>query len=191
VIDLLDVVFRVVSALEACGIRYSVGGSLASSVSGEPRSSIDADIVVDMTAAQALALAEMLGPEFYADPEALQRAAAERSPVNLIHQPSSIKVDLFVAGTMLDHRQLERRRLIQISSEPDRRIHMHSPEDIVLQKLHWYRLGGEVSDRQWRDVLAVILVQGPRLDRDYVVTTAAELGLSDLLVRALDQAGRE
>jgi hypothetical protein len=190
VTDLLDVVSRVVTALEACQIPYSVGGSLASSVSGEPRASIDADVVVDMNSRQALALADALGAEFYADGDALRRAAVERSTVNLIHQPSSIKVDLFVAASPLDRRQLERRRLVQIASDPDRAVFMHSPEDIVLQKIHWFRLGGEVSDRQWRDVLSVILVQGARLDSRYLSTTAAEIGLTDLLERALAEAAR-
>jgi hypothetical protein len=185
----LDIVVRVTTALETCGIPYSVGGSLASSVSGEPRASIDADIVVDMTAPQALALAETLGHEFYAERDALERAVAERSTVNLIHQPSSVKVDLFVARSLLDWRQLERRTRVHITEHPDRSIFMHTPEDIVLQKLHWFRLGGEVSDRQWRDVLSVVLVQGRRLDRAYLEATAAEVGLSDLLARAFDQGG--
>lgn len=188
--DLLDVVGHVVTALEGCDIPYSVGGSLASSVSGEPRASVDADIVVDMTARQALAFVDALGSEFYADPQALQRAAADRSTVNLIHTPTSLKVDLFVARSLLDRRQLERRRPVQIARDPDRTIFMHSPEDIVVQKLHWYRLGGEVSDRQWRDVLSVILVQGTRLDRGYMAATATEAGLTDLLDRAFAETAR-
>jgi hypothetical protein len=54
----------------------------------------------------------------------------------------------------------------RIAPRVQRVLHVHPPEDILLQKLRWFRLGGEVSDRQWRDVLAIIRVQGPRLDRD-------------------------
>ena len=66
---------------------------------------------------------------------------------------------------------------------------MPSAEDTVLAKLQWYRDGGEVSDRQWTDVLGVLEVQGQALDRAYLAEWARELGLTDLLRRALDDAG--
>jgi hypothetical protein len=95
-----------------------------------------------------------------------------------------VKVDLFVAGgTPLDARQLARRLAVDVGG--GRRLHVHPPEDILLQKLRWYRLGGEVSDRQWRDVAAIVRVQGERLDRDYLREGAAVLGVTDLLERAL------
>ena len=64
-----------------------------------------------------------------------------------------------------------------------------SPEDTVLAKLEWYRKGGEVSDRQWRDLLGVLKVQGETLDRAYLDHWAGELDVSDLLHRALEEAG--
>jgi hypothetical protein len=60
--------------------------------------------------------------------------------------------------------------------------------DILLQKLRWYRRGGEVSDRQWRDIAAIVRVQGRRLDREYLRESAGILGVSDLLERALGDA---
>jgi hypothetical protein len=137
-----------------------------------------------MPAAQMAPFLETLGDAFYADGDAVRRAVATRTAANLIHRSSGIKIDLFIAGSELEARQLERRRHVQVARNPARFLYVHSPEDIVLQKLHWYRMGGEVSDRQWRDVCGVISVQGNRLDRKYLQTTAAREGLTDLLERA-------
>jgi len=64
--------------------------------------------------------------------------------------------------------QLSRRRRVQVAAGPDRYLYVHTPEDILLQKLRWFRLGREVSDRQWRDVVGIVLVQGQALARDYL-----------------------
>ena len=69
-----------------------------------------------------------------------------------------------------------------------RDIHVHPPEDILLQKLRGFKLGGEISDRQWRDVLGIVRVQGDRLDRHYLERDAPVLDVGDLLRRALTDA---
>lgn len=191
VTDLLEVALLVTSALEANGITYSVGGSLASGFSGEPRATLDVDISVALETPHVEPLLAALGDAFYADGDALLRAIGERSSANLLHHESGIKIDLFVAASELDARQLERRRRIRVADNPDRFLYVHSPEDILLQKLHWYRLGGEVSDRQWRDVLSIVLVQDQRLDREYLAAMAARVGLTPLLERALRQGGAQ
>ena len=88
-----------------------------------------------------------------------------------------------------DAEQLERRRPVAVSDGPEPRVYISSPEDLILRKLAWYREGGGVSDRQWRDVLGVIKVQSERLDRAYLRRWAERLGLSDLLGRAIGEAG--
>jgi len=112
-------------------VAYSVGGSLASSFSGAPRATLDADIVIDMRIEQADAFLRALGDAFYADADALTRALQDRSTVNVIHQASGIKVDLFVASTPLEALQLQRRIEVTVSSEPRRSLYIHSPEDIL------------------------------------------------------------
>lgn len=84
--------------------------------------------------------------------------------------------------------QLERRRLSPVLEGPKQRVFISSAEDLILRKLDWYRLGGGVSDRQWRDVLAVIKVQAGRLELPYLHRWAGELGLAALLERALGEA---
>ncbi|MBI4265711.1 MAG: hypothetical protein HY657_15155 [Acidobacteria bacterium] len=186
-VDPIAVALAVARALDALGIVHTVGGSIASSIAGEPRSTVDIDIVAALRESDVPTLRSILAADFYVDEEALRRAVRERSTANLIHQPTQLKVDIFVAGgTPLDDQQLQRRRAVEI--DPGRTLYVHPPEDILLQKLRWYRKGGETSDRQWRDILGIIRVQAQQLDRDYLTVNAPVLGVADLLTRALGDA---
>lgn len=183
-VDPIAIAISVARALEALGIVYTIGGSIASSIAGEPRSTVDIDIVAAIRESDVSALLSALSADFYVNEEALHRAVRERSSANLIHQATQLKVDIFVAGgTPLDEQQLRRRLTVEIA--PGRTLHVHPPEDILLQKLRWYRRGGETSERQWRDILGIIRVQAQRLDRDYLTVNAPVLGVADLLMRAL------
>lgn len=184
-IDPIQVALTVADALEGCGLRYLVGGSLASSLSGEPRSTLDVDLVVSISENDVQLFVDKLGDEFYAEPDALRRAIRDRSSANIIHYATSMKVDLFiVGGSVLDEQQMNRRQRVQVSTDPDRHLYFYTPEDILLQKLSWYRAGNEVSDQQWRDILGIVLVQSS-LDDTYLRDGAEKLGVVDLLDRAI------
>ena len=186
VADPIEIALRVAHVLEEHDVRYVVGGSLASSISGEPRSTLDVDLLVELDEKEVAAVVASLGEEFYSDRDSIRQAIRTRSSANLIHLPSSIKVDLFImGGSPVDEEQMERRQRLQVASDPDRYLYVYTPEDILLQKLRWYRLGNEVSDRQWRDVLGIILVQGDMLDRAYLRRAARVLNVADLMEQAL------
>ena len=186
ILEPFQVALSVADALERCGVPYVVGGSLASSVSGEPRSTLDIDLVVAMTQQAVEPFLAALGTAFHADDHALRRAVRERSSVNLFHRATSTRVDLFIAGgSPLDRQAMQRRVRLRVASNPDRSLYVYTPEDILLQKLRWYRLGGEASDRQWRDVLGIVLVQENRLDEAYLRDGARLLDVTDLLDHAL------
>ena len=180
----------VIAALEAAGVEYYIGGSLASSVHGIARSTIDVDIVAYLRAEHVGKLVLLLSDEYYVDAAMIKDALRTRSSFNLIHHPTSYKVDIFLPSARPFERSV-RERVVRgrLPAGDAREVPLVSPEDIILNKLEWYRQGGEVSERQWNDVLGVMKVQGTSLNRDYLGKWAVELGVSDLLERALREAG--
>ena len=148
-IDPIATALLVVRHLDSLQIPHTIGGSIASSFAGEPRSTVDIDIVV--------ALAAALSAGFYVDADALRRAIRTRSSTNLIHQATPLKVDLFIAGgTPLGARQIAPRLAVDLGD--GRRLHVHPPEDILLQKLRWLgrasrRLIARHLERQHRAVV--------------------------------------
>jgi len=185
-----EVLLEVTRALEELHIPHFICGSLASSAYGFYRATADADLVADVQPHHAAPLAAMLQPAFYADEQMIRQAAQTKGAFNLIHNESLLKVDVFTfQPTRFQQSQMSRRRLSGFDPASGLKAYLASPEDTVLAKLDWYRQGGCVSDRQWSDVVGVLKVQGESLDRAYLQQWAAELGLTDLLERALEQAG--
>ena len=181
----IQVTALVARAFEQAGVPYAVGGSVASSVHGEPRSTQDADILAALGLGQVDRFVDALGDGFYADAEMMRSCIRAREPFNVVHLATMFKIDVFIAGgDALAREELSRRRLVEIEGE---RLYVATPEDVVIQKL-WYRKGNEVSERQWRDVLGVLRVQGAGLEVDYVRRWAKEGGVEDLLDRALTEA---
>jgi hypothetical protein len=189
-LELFAAVRRVVAAFDALGVDYFVGGSIASMVFGEPRLTVDADLVARLLGRHAHPLVERLGTEFYADLPAIKAAIQDGGSFNLIHLETMVKVDVYVTWrTEFAQSQFARRLRRNVGLDEPLELYLATPEDTVLAKLDWFRKGGEVSDRQWRDVLGVLKVQAAALDFAYMRDWAARLQLTPLLLRALADAG--
>jgi len=188
--DIIEVTLKVIKAFEKLDIAYHIGGSLASSAFGVARSTLDVDIVADIKPEQAHLLAENLSEEFYVDSEMILKAIQKESSFNLIHLETLFKVDIFpLKNGPFDQRAFSRRLQKAASEDPSQQLFFATPEDIVLHKLTWYKAGEGVSDRQWNDVLGVLKVQGDQLDMAYLDHWAKELSVSELLEKAIDEAG--
>lgn len=188
--EVFEVTRKVAAAFDVAGIRYFLGGSVASALYGEARSTRDVDLVAAMMPAHVEPFVAALGGEFYADSRAIAHAVASRRSFNVIHLDTMVKADIFVfRADPFGRSQFARRVGKQLTPDHPTSIYVASAEDTVLAKLQWYRECGGVSDRQWNDVLGVLKVQGPTLDRAYLREWARELKLADLLDRALDDAG--
>ena len=185
--DLLVALAPVLQALRVLGVRHYVGGSIASSAHGVPRASIDADVLAELSAAHAAPFVATLQGTYYVSEERVRDSIARRASFNVIHLETMVKVDVFVSRDRpFDRRALDRARPAVL--EGGNELPVSSPEDTILAKLEWFRRRGEVSQRQWMDV-AGILRAGGALDETYLRQGALELGVVDLLDRALEEAG--
>jgi hypothetical protein len=188
--EALAVTLQVIGVLDRLGVEYVVGGSIASSIYGKPRATQDVDVVADLKDEHIPAFIAALQPDFYLDEPAVRDAVQRRTTFNVIHLHTMFKVDVFVAkDDASTNQELARRRPYFPPQAPGTEVSLASPEDIVVQKLYWYRLGDHVSERQWTDAISVIAVRGKNLDFDYMRSLAEQMSVGDLLARALSEAG--
>jgi len=188
--DVLAALSPITRTLKWLGVRYYVGGSLASSVRGLPRTSIDVDLAAELRPEHVAPLVGALLGEFYVSEPRVKDAVDARRSFNVIHLATMMKVDVFVSRQRPFDRALFDRLTPEFLDTAGTSVPHPVPraEDVILLKLEWYRAGGEVSERQWGDVAGVIKVAGGGLDREYLSRWAGELGVSDILDRALAEA---
>jgi hypothetical protein len=171
--------------LESFDIAYALGGSVASSLLGEPRTTVDVDFAVKLDSVGLERIIEATSAEFYVPLDSARASIEALSSFNLISNTTGLKIDVFVVGDgLLDRRQLDRRCLMLVRREPRAELWVTSAEDQILRKISWYRDDGEVSDRQWRDIVGLLRTQRGGLDFEDLRSASVELGLAGLLHRA-------
>lgn len=181
---------ELLAALNKFKIEHFIGGSVASANFGLPRQTNHVDIVADLTAQTAHALCAAIAASFYGDPDAAAATVQNGRAFNAIHLNSAYKFDIFPVGpNEYTRSELSRAREIQpaLPGFENLRFRVCTAEDTILSKLLWFRRGGSVSDRQWRDILGVVNVQRHRLAAGYLNDWATKLGIADLLKLASEQ----
>lgn len=187
----IDVALRVAAVLESLDVDHHLGGSLASSIHGEPRATNDIDFVVDLRREHLTAFADALGGDFAVDRESLRDAVRERSSCNIFYLPAFTKIDLFVVGTTpFDAAEMGRRQRVEVG-DAGQSLFVKAPEDVVLRKLLWFRMGGSVSTRQWRDVVEVLRLNRGSLDEAVFSEWVPKLDLEDVFTKARSESERD
>jgi hypothetical protein len=176
--------------LESLNIPYYITGGVASIAHGEPRTTRDLDLVVQINRSDITRLVAALEQAgFYCPPGAVEDIQAGRGRVlSITNIETILNADIVVnADAAFDQSKLARRQLVSFDEQETLRFWLASPEDVILSKLLWGRRSQ--SEKQWRDVLGVLKVQGETLEFDYLFKWAKELEISNDLAQALIEAG--
>lgn len=177
--DLSDFLERLLEKLAKAGVPFMLVGSVAASYHGHPRSTFDIDLVVDADEETLCRFARSLGKNYYVSEESVRQAVRSRMAFNIIDEATGYKADLIVRKERSFSRTEFSRRMSV--SMLDKALEMATPEDVILSKLEWSKLGS--SERQWSDALQVARAQGKKLDLAYIDKWSVELGVADLWER--------
>lgn len=187
--EAIRITLLVTGELDRLGVSYVVGGSLASSLHGIPRSTNDADIVAAMRDEHVEPFVATLASAFYVDADMIRDAIAQRGEFNVIELETMFKVDVFVPlMDIVIRKELQRGTATLVDRDRNLSMRMASPEDTIVQKLSWYERGARISERQWSDAIGVLVVKHGSLELEYLRETALLLGVSELLEKALAEA---
>ena len=184
--DLIDALAPVVAAFRKLGVRHYVGGSIASSFHGAARSTMDVDLVAELHEEQVSAFVRCFGDDFYLSETAIRDAVRRKECFNLIHLPSSFKIDIFVSRERpFDKDSMNRATLEELGDSVKVEVPIATAEDTIISKLEWFRHTNETSERQWNDVARVLKLLGDQADIPYLRSAAKSVGVEDLLDRLL------
>jgi Nucleotidyl transferase AbiEii toxin, Type IV TA system len=167
----------VIEALETCGIPYMLVGSYSSNAYGVPRSTQDADFVIELGEASIAELARRIAPSIRIDPQMSFETVTmtRRYVADVVGTP--FKIEFFLLND--DPHNQERFRRRRQTTLMDRQVWVPTVEDVIVTKLHWALLGKRSKDRD--DVRDVVAVQGDRIDWDYVYRWCEQHGTRVLL----------
>ncbi|MCW5881615.1 MAG: hypothetical protein KIS91_11830 [Anaerolineae bacterium] len=170
----------IIRALDGLDMLYAIGGSFASSLYGEARTTADIDIsiVLPLTDIQRFVTA-MQAAGYYAVFDDVLVALTHGQPFNVIDPESGFKADMFIVQpTPLETSILQRRRKVVYDPQTLQTASLYSPEDVIVYKLKYYLMGQ--SQKHLRDIAAILVVQGDSLDYGYITGWADQLDAVDV-----------
>ena len=188
--EVTRIIEQLTQTFDSLGVDYMIGGSVASSIRGIYRYTNDVDIVAALREEHIAPFVATLENDYYVDADMIRDALQEKSSFNVIQLETMTKADIFIKqDSAWTDAEWKRKSREQIGEDTPLSVFVASAEDMILQKLRWYRLGGGVSDRQWNDITGMLKVHTPELDYAYLRTWAENLELTDLLAQAYDDSG--
>lgn len=185
----IELALLIAEILETLEIPYLIGGSIASSLWGESRATLDLDLVADLKITQIDSFISKVQSSFCLSKNAIEEAIQYQSFFNLIHFDTNEKIDIFIVNQNPLAQEEMRRKCLLTVDETGRSLYFASAEDIIIQKLIWYKKSNYISERQWRDILGVLKTQSTQLDFDYLNHWSNIEKLSDLLDKAFLESG--
>ena len=183
---------EVLDALEATSVRYLVGGAVAVWGWGEARTTRDFDVVVDLPVEQMAQLSEALKERGMLVPAEVMLdllLSPADLPINAVHLPTGYKLEIFLLrpDDALRASALQRRLLVDFGPGIGE-AYVHSPEDLILYKLHYYRLSSQT--KHIRDIGSIIAMVGEdSLEQDYLRQWIDRLNLADIWMEIGRQLG--
>ncbi|MFQ5714457.1 MAG: hypothetical protein ACE5GU_10550 [Candidatus Scalinduaceae bacterium] len=168
----------IIKAFESLKIPYMITGSQASAYYGEPRFTMDIDVVAEFKEEQVEDFVRFFpGEEFYCDMEMIKAEIKRRGQFNIIHSTSGLKIDIILTkASPFSKTEFSRRKKGSVS--PEQEAYFASPEDVIIKKMDFYREGG--SEKHLRDITGILKISGDIIDIDYITKWADILRLRDI-----------
>ncbi len=189
--EILQAIQPVITALNELSIPYYIGGSIASSMYGIARATMDVDMVADIKPCHVSTLKQLLEKDYYVDENMIMDAMRRSSSFNLIHLETMIKIDIFFqkADSYSEQALNRKRKDVLVEYDDASEFFFSSAEDVIINKLKWFEMTERMSERQWLDVIGVLKVQNTKIDIEYLKYWCAKLDLVSLLEAAFHDAG--
>jgi len=188
--DYQQALYPLAEIFENLSVPYALSGSLASSLYGMQRATLQLDLIADLGQQHSESLCEQLASQYYFREEEIKVALEQRVPfIRLIHLKSLLKVVVTLPEILAAGRQVFQRMRQVPLVEGGRTIRVLAPEDVILHLLDDFKKSNLRADDPWYDLLAIVKVQGMDLDMSFLAQQAAVLNVTELLERAIDDAG--